>query len=582
MKHIEATRILPDDSSLILGKRTNINPEIERTIFPITVDVPWRSAHDNIEAKIPIVKSNEQIRVGVTSWKIRPARNLSSTYPSVGSVASTIEESLEKHFEVTYLGDIRNLKTSDKRKRLSEFLENIDVAFACINRDDSLIYQVRKSLGINVPIAWQPLGNVPQGAGSIRTISKFLRQGDTILVSCTADRETLKRLIIEMPAQVNVLPFSIDCQHFRPLSEKHNRMTRLCIGVPIDAPLLLYVGRINLQKNVHTIFSILEKVVEQEREPMLCIAGPLQSAPFFHFEIPTQEGYYDYLRDEIVKRSLAEHTVIVGNQYGKSLVGLYSAADILINCTISHDENFGYVQVESMACGTPVVCTDWGGLKDTVVHGETGFRMDTVISRHGVKVDFNQGVEAILRLIRDKALKQEQKEKSCLIARDRFSLSQMENNLIDIVKTMFHSRQEDMEDLEDGKIFFSSQALKMYEEWDNLYDKWGECPHVYPASMSFDSYQFLMAPYASRIANSSKMSVDQKPRHIVSFSIDGYMLKVNDPIWPCVYEIDEWEESIIQTIDGNKTIDQIAKGTGQNLEDVLALIRYLSVEGIVS
>jgi glycosyltransferase involved in cell wall biosynthesis len=64
-------------------------------------------------------------------------------------------------------------------------------------------------------------------------------------------------------------------------------------------------------------------------------------------------------------------------------------------------EPFGNVNIESQACGTPVITTDWGAFTETVVQGETGYRCRT-------GAEFTQAMEDVKKLdrkkIRDRAI----------------------------------------------------------------------------------------------------------------------------------------------------------------------------------
>ncbi|HMB91658.1 MAG TPA: glycosyltransferase family 4 protein, partial [Rhodothermales bacterium] len=57
---------------------------------------------------------------------------------------------------------------------------------------------------------------------------------------------------------------------------------------------------------------------------------------------------------------------------------LHAAADVFVAPTDNIQETFGLTPVEAMACGVPVVVSDWNGYKDTVRHEETGFLIPTL------------------------------------------------------------------------------------------------------------------------------------------------------------------------------------------------------------
>lgn len=42
----------------------------------------------------------------------------------------------------------------------------------------------------------------------------------------------------------------------------------------------------------------------------------------------------------------------------------YNGSDVFVSLSLYHDEDFGYSPLEALSCGTPVVCTNWGGYRD--------------------------------------------------------------------------------------------------------------------------------------------------------------------------------------------------------------------------
>jgi glycosyltransferase involved in cell wall biosynthesis len=117
--------------------------------------------------------------------------------------------------------------------------------------------------------------------------------------------------------------------------------------------------------------------------------------------------------EQIVQEvGLAERTVFAGRVDHNVLPFYYSAADV---CVIpSHYEPFGLVAIEAMACRTPVVASNVGGLKFTVLPEQTGLLVppyDTVAF-----------AAAIDRVLLDKQFSKQLSIQAPVLVRERFSL----------------------------------------------------------------------------------------------------------------------------------------------------------------
>ena len=67
--------------------------------------------------------------------------------------------------------------------------------------------------------------------------------------------------------------------------------------------------------------------------------------------------------------------------------GLWAAADIFVSLADNIQETFGLAPVEAMACGLPVIASDWDGYRETIRHQTDGFLIRTTAPDAGMGED---------------------------------------------------------------------------------------------------------------------------------------------------------------------------------------------------
>jgi alpha-maltose-1-phosphate synthase len=158
------------------------------------------------------------------------------------------------------------------------------------------------------------------------------------------------------PERVHVIHNGVDTAEFRPVTD---RAPLDRYGIDPRRPYVLFVGRVSRQKGiVHLVNAIPH--IDPAVQVVLCAGTPdtpdvAKEVEDAVREVATTRGDVIWVR-EMVDRP--------------AVIALYSHAAVF--CCPSIYEPFGIINVEAMACETPVVASAVGGIKEVVVHGETG------------------------------------------------------------------------------------------------------------------------------------------------------------------------------------------------------------------
>jgi D-inositol-3-phosphate glycosyltransferase len=193
---------------------------------------------------------------------------------------------------------------------------------------------------------------------------RIIRDADRVIAATTLEREQMAELYGADPKKISIVPPGVDLTLFRPLPCEEARAS---IGLPPDTHMILFVGRIQAIKGIDLLIRAMAELLE--RNPSL--EG--------HVTLVIIGGHGDPSTDEELQRLLSlradldvSHTVaFLGSRDQDTLVDYYNAASVVV--VPSHYESFGMVALEAMACGTPVIATDVGGLSLNVADGYNGY-----------------------------------------------------------------------------------------------------------------------------------------------------------------------------------------------------------------
>ncbi len=230
---------------------------------------------------------------------------------------------------------------------------------------------IKRLTGIPFAITFHALGmirKIYQGlndkfpSNRIEIERELVMEADKIIAECPQDKKDLIHFYDADERKIVVIPCGFNQHEFAPVGKMEARKV---LKLDPKEKILLQLGRMVPRKGVDNVIRSLSRLKQKGVVCKLLVVGGESDCAS---EILTPE--IGRLRSIAKEEGVEEQVVFVGSKSRDLLKYYYSASDIFI--TTPWYEPFGITPLEAMACGTPVIGSNVGGIKYTVLEGKTG------------------------------------------------------------------------------------------------------------------------------------------------------------------------------------------------------------------
>jgi D-inositol-3-phosphate glycosyltransferase len=210
------------------------------------------------------------------------------------------------------------------------------------------------------------IGDTPEPAARIIGEQQVVEAADMLIANTDIEAKQLINLYDADPGRVEVVHPGVDLSVFQPVDE---RAARLSLGLPADAHVLMFAGRIQPLKAPDVLLRAVAVLLEEtpslrSRLVVPVVGGPSGTGlehPESLAQLAAELGVDDVVRfvPPVAQSELAR----------------WCAAATLV-AVPSYNESFGLVAAEAQATGTPVIGAAVGGLTTVIRDGRSGLLVD--------------------------------------------------------------------------------------------------------------------------------------------------------------------------------------------------------------
>jgi glycosyltransferase involved in cell wall biosynthesis len=267
---------------------------------------------------------------------------------------------------IGFMGEFTNNMLAYMRKEHIRY----DVIHASCFTSALVASNIKKYLNIPYVVTFHALGLVRRMYQTEKDsfppiryeIEKFIvTDADYLIAGCPQDKEDLIYHYHAAPYKITMVPYGFSSEEFFPIEQM---TARNILGLDTHEAILLHVGSLTPRKGVDNIIKALAFINKTVRKVRLLVVGG---------EMVTSEkeaAEVARLKQLAADEGITANVTFTGYKRRELLKYYYAAADVFISTPWY--EPFGITPLEAMACGTPVIGSNIGGLRYTIADGETG------------------------------------------------------------------------------------------------------------------------------------------------------------------------------------------------------------------
>ena len=200
-----------------------------------------------------------------------------------------------------------------------------------------------------------------------------------------------------LTSTIHIVPTGIDLAKYEKKEDPDAILAlKQTIGIPVDSPVLISIGRLAQEKNAGELLKNFAKILKRNKDVVMVFVG---DGPY--------RGNLEHLCHSL---SISDNVIFTGMIAPSDIALYYQLGTIFV--AASQSETQGLTYIEALASGLPVVCRYDDCVEDVVIDGKNGFTYTTD----------EEYIERIQLILQDNKMLKEMGEQATLQAR-RYSFS---------------------------------------------------------------------------------------------------------------------------------------------------------------